>query len=90
MLGQRSEEDVAEPVKPSAPSRKRKQTAATGAVLNGTLPAALGDTGVRILADLGVAGGAIHDGAPATGVAVAGEGLTGAAISPTPLVSYSS
>lgn len=73
---------------PAKASRKRKQPVASAdgvGPLNGTLPAAQGDTGVPILATLQMAAG----GFPA-GVHAAGVGVTGAVPAvPLPIVSSS-
>jgi hypothetical protein len=67
------------------PAKRRKVAAAVEAPRDGTLPVALGDTGVRILSDLGAAAGGV------AGVPFGGgprPGLDGTGVAPTPLVNY--
>jgi hypothetical protein len=68
-------------------SARRWQLPLTGVIV--TQPAPLADTGIRILADSGVAGVAKPGGA-ATGAAMAGGGFMGAAVAATPLVRHCS
>jgi hypothetical protein len=74
------------------PAKRRKQAAAAvEAPRDGILPGALGDTGVRILADLGAAGGtAVVGVAGGTLGGGARPGLDGTRVASTPLVSYPS